>query len=100
MTVEPLELLSPSLTPAFEYAADEDWQTVAMSYVVSRAGTGRPFQAWDLIADGCPEPDDPAHDWGPLMSLAARDGVIRCCGAEPSRRPTVRGSLTRVWIGA
>jgi hypothetical protein len=78
---------------------DMTWAATAEQAVRYLAGQGRPFQAFDLIGLGVPEPLSPAH-WGSLFHRMAKAGVIRPAGAVPSLRPTVAGSLCRQWVGA
>ncbi len=78
---------------------DRFWWDGAMRAVETMAATGRQFSAYDVAeAFGLPDPDHP-NRWGALLSCAARAEVVECVGAAPSRRPSVEGSLARVWRG-
>lgn len=90
-----LELLTPSLTPAL-HLTDTGWRDTVFDRIRA-IPAGHRFQAFDLVAAGCPDPPDVAHGWGAALSAAAKASLVRCVGAEPSRRPSVRGSLTRLW---
>lgn len=79
--------------------ADDWWRDCAMRAMRWMAELGQPFDAWDLIQLGVPEPDDP-HRWGGLFRTAARRGLIEAVGYAPSRRPTAAGSIARVWRGS
>lgn len=70
--------------PAFEQAAD----------------SGVPFTAYG-VAKGAdlPEPPDPAHHWGRLLTLLQERGVIRKHGWTTSGRPTSHASGVRTWVG-
>lgn len=89
------ELLTPSLTPALPSYCDT-WQDLVFHWIRAMP-RGRAFQFYDLVELGCPDATDVAHSSGAVMSAAAKVGLVKCVGAEPSKRPTVRGSLTRVW---
>lgn len=78
--------------------ADEFWRRTCDAGIRELAQRGRPFEAFDLIELGVPEPEHPSR-WGARLHHAARQGVIEAVGAGPSRRPTVRGSLVRYWRG-
>lgn len=91
-----LDMLSRSLTPTLHDASD--WQTLLEQHVTALPA-GQRVQLYDLIEAGLPEPSDVAHGSGAALSTLARrrPDLLACVGAEPSKRPTVRGSLTRVW---
>jgi len=74
------------------------WLALAERGVRHLASVGTPFQAWDVVELGVPEPDRPAQ-WGALFRHLAEAGLIVAAGAEPSRRPSTRGSLCRTWRG-
>jgi hypothetical protein len=77
----------------------DDWRRKALTVITDLATTGRVFEAYDVVRDGCPEPDHPAR-WGAIFRVAAQAGLIVSAGAGPSSRPTVHGSLCRKWRGA
>lgn len=74
------------------------WATTCDAAIAELAHRGRPFEAWDLVALGVPEPEHPSR-WGARLRAAAKAGLIEPAGAGPSSRPTVRGSLVRRWRG-
>jgi hypothetical protein len=76
----------------------EFWQNTALQTIRHYAASGKVFEAYDLTREGLPEPTSPSQ-WGALMSVAHRAGLIEPVGAGPSLRPTVKGSLTRYWRG-
>jgi hypothetical protein len=78
---------------------DRWWQATAEQTVRALAQRGEPFQVFQAVLLGCPEPSSPAQ-WGSLTHRLAKAGVIRSCGFAASLRPTVRGSACRVWVGA
>jgi hypothetical protein len=78
---------------------DRWWQATAEQAVRALAQRGEPFQVYETILLGCPEPSSPAQ-WGSLTHRLAKAGVIRSCGFAASLRPTVRGSACRVWVGS
>lgn len=77
----------------------DDWRRRALTVIADLAATGKVFEAYDVVRDGCPEPDHPSR-WGAIFGLAARSGLIVSAGAGPSSRPTVHGSLCKKWRGA
>lgn len=77
--------------------AGDWWLSTFLAAVREMASRDQVFQAWDLVEQlGLPEPDDPCR-WGQAMRLAHKRRIVMPVGAEPSRRPTVAGSLTRTW---
>lgn len=77
---------------------DEWWRRTCNQGIRELARRGEPFEAYDLIGLGVPEPINSSR-WGARLHNAARQGVIEAVGAGPSRRPTARGSLVRYWRG-
>ncbi len=77
---------------------DEEWFPRCAAAIAELARDGKPFQAFDLIAAGVPEPYD-HHAWGKAFKDAARLGVIHHVGYGPSLRPTARKSLLNIWRG-
>lgn len=76
------------------------WSEEAMRAIEAEALTGREFEAFDLQArQGLENPASPAR-WGPIFRTAAQRGVIHAVGFRTTRRPTRRGGIARVWIGA
>lgn len=74
------------------------WARTCDAGIAELARRGHPFEAWDLVALGVPEPEQPSR-WGARLRAAAKAGTIEPAGAGPSSRPTVRGSLVRRWRG-
>lgn len=77
---------------------DDFWRRTCDAGIRELARRDRPFEAFDLIELGVPEPEHHSR-WGARLHHAARQGIIEAVGAGPSRRPTVRGSLVRHWRG-
>lgn len=77
---------------------DAWWSSTADAAIAELARRGHPFEAFDLVALGVPEPEH-ASRWGARLRAAAKAGLIEPAGAGPSSRPTVRGSLVRRWRG-
>jgi hypothetical protein len=78
---------------------DDWWMAGCLEAIRTLAATGRPFQAYDLLALGLAEPERSSW-WGCAFKRAKAEGVIRRAGYAPSRRPTVRGSACAEWVGA
>lgn len=84
-------------TQAFNNA-DDWWSDCATRALTWMAELRQPFDAWDLVLLGVPEPDD-HHRWGGLFRVARQKGLIEPVGYAPSRRPTAAGSIARIWRG-
>jgi hypothetical protein len=78
---------------------DRWWQATAEQAVRALAQRGEPFQIFSVVLLGCPEPSSPAQ-WGSLTHRLAKAGVLKQAGYAPSLRPTVKGSICRLWMGA
>lgn len=78
---------------------DDVWRETALRAIAQLAGTGRVFQATDLLALGVTEPAHANH-WGALFRSASQHGLIEHVGYAPSARGTVQGSVTKTWRGA
>lgn len=95
MSAEQLDLLAGR--DRAESGADDWWLSLFLAAVREMASRDVVFQTYDLVEQlGLPEPDD-SNRWGAAMALAHRRRLVMPVGAEPSRRPTVAGSLTRTW---
>jgi hypothetical protein len=70
------------------------WRT-AIRYLAS---TGRPFSADDGHELGAPMPNQPGA-LGGLFKGAVQNGAIRPIGYVPSRRPSRRGGVHRLYTG-
>jgi len=77
---------------------DDFWRSVAMRALRWLASLDEPFDAFELVELGVPEPDDP-HRWGGLFRHARGLGLIECVGYRPSRRPTSPSAIVRLWQG-
>jgi hypothetical protein len=77
---------------------DPSWALVCDNAIARLAADGHPFDAYDLIAAGVPEPAHPNH-WGPRLAAARAAGRIEPAGWTTSRRPTTRNSAVRLWRG-
>jgi hypothetical protein len=73
MTVQPaLDGTVPE--PADDY---ETWVDTVRPTFVTVAATGRRFVSWQIKHEHkLPDPPDPAHDWGKLLSRLHREGLI------------------------
>lgn len=78
--------------------ADDWWRDCATRALTWMAELGQPFDAWDLVALGVPEPDN-FRRWGGLFQAAHKQGLIKRVGFAPSRRPSAAGSIVSVWQG-
>ena len=78
----------------------ETWIAAVRPAFERAAATGREFTTYE-IADRhrLPEPPDPAHHWGRLMTLLQNDGLIAKAGWACSSRPTTHASGVRTWRG-
>jgi hypothetical protein len=73
-------------------ASDPEGFRIACSAIASLAKSGRRFTADDVRASGVRGPSV-----GSAFTTAARAGLITVVGYEPSRIPSRRGGLNRVW---
>ncbi len=78
--------------------SDPEWVAKADAAIRDLAATGRPFQAFDVVQAGCPEPGSPSW-WGPRFRIAAKRGLIESAGGSKSIRPGTRGSMLNTWRG-
>lgn len=94
-------LPTPKTPPGRPRAADyETWMAAVRPAYETAAASGKPFTTYDIAdANRLPEPPDPAHHWGRLMTLLQDEGWIRKHGWTCSTRPTTHASGVRVWIG-
>lgn len=78
----------------------ETWIAAVRPAFEAAAASGRTFTTYE-IADKrrLPEPPDPAHQWGRLMTLLREDGFIQPAGWACSPRPTTHASGVRTWRG-
>jgi hypothetical protein len=83
---------------AFASSPDPWWTSGAIRALRTLAESGRPFQAFDLLALGVSEPDDPRR-WGALVRAASTLGLIQVAGYAVSKRRPEAGGLVRVWRG-
>jgi hypothetical protein len=80
-------------------ATDDWWRSICDAAIAEAARRDVPFQSYDLVTElGIPEPSS-GKFWGPRFSAAAKAGIIRYHSYAPSKRPTVAGSIVRVWVG-
>jgi hypothetical protein len=88
---------TPPRTRSDDY---ETWIEAVWPAFLAAAATGRTFTTYE-IADQhkLPEPPDPAHHWGRLMTLLKDEGYIRTAGWACSPRPTAHHSGVRTWKG-
>jgi len=91
----------PKKTPARRKAEDyETWVAEVWPKFIAAAATGRTFTCFQVVeAHQLPEPPDPAHHWGRLMTLLKEEGYIRTAGWACSDRPTTHASGVRTWRG-
>ncbi|MEU0659572.1 hypothetical protein [Streptomyces lavendulocolor] len=88
-------------TATRQRAEDYDtWLAQVWPKYIEAAATGRVFTCWE-IADKhqLPEPPDPAHHWGRLMTLLRDEGYTRTAGWACTNRPTAHHSGVRTWKG-
>lgn len=91
----------PKIPAARPRAEDyETWIAEVWPAFVTAAESGRTFTCFE-IADThrLPEPPDPSHHWGRLMTLLKDEGYIRTAGWTCSPRPTAHHSGVRTWKG-
>lgn len=82
-----------------EENTDTWWAENALAAIRVLAGSGREFQAYDIVEQfGVAEPDS-GKRWGALLKRAAREGLIVPVGVARSRRPSSAGALCRTWRG-
>lgn len=79
-------------------ASRPDWQATAAEFIDVLAATGRPFQAADVTAAGCPAPEHP-NQWGAAFRAAHTRGVIVPAGTALASRRSRRRALVRLWQG-
>lgn len=91
----------PAPVPARRVADDyETWIAEVWPAFERAATSGQEFTAYEIARrEQLPEPPDPAHHWGRLMTRLQEEDVIRRCGWAQSGRPTTHASGVRTWIG-
>lgn len=103
MTAQPVldGLDVPTPAPARPVSDDyETWIPAVWPAFERAATTGIPFTAYEVAdREQLPEPPDPAHHWGRLMTRLQEEGVIQRHGWTTSARPTSHASGVRTWIG-
>lgn len=78
----------------------ESWMSVVRPVFEAVALSGREFTTHDVVVEhNLPEPPDPAHHWGRLMTLLHDEQVIRPAGWAHSSRRTSHASGVRTWVG-
>lgn len=84
---------------AADEAAGDWWRSTADQALDAMAALGRAFTVDDLVErTGLPEATSP-RAMGARVLRAARAGRIARVGYAPSRRPSARGAIVRVWRG-
>lgn len=78
---------------------DPTWRAQVDQAINQLAATGEPFTADSVRALGVPEPSSP-QQWGARFQAAARAGVIRRIGYQPSQRASVHAHPVATWQGA
>lgn len=83
--------------PATDY---HTWCDQVRPAFVEAARTGRLFTSYEVAKDNdLPEPPNPRADWGNLVLLLVRDGLIEHVTFDRSSRPTGERSAVGVWRG-
>ncbi|MFC1420812.1 hypothetical protein [Streptacidiphilus cavernicola] len=78
----------------------ESWMSVVRPAFEAAAASGVEFTTHEIAtANSLPEPPDPAHHWGRLMTLLHDEGVVRPSGWAHSSRRTSHSSGVRTWVG-
>lgn len=78
-------------------ARQDDWWQRLVLQAISALPVGEVFQLFDVVERyGLPEPTSSAQH-GAVMGRARKEGLVDRVGAEPSRRPSTHGALTRTW---
>lgn len=92
---------APRVPAARRRAADyESWIAEVRPVFEEAAATGRTFTTFQIVDEhDLPEPPDPAHHWGRLMTLLKDDGFLQKAGWACSGRPTAHHSGVRTWRG-
>jgi hypothetical protein len=75
------------------------WHAQATAKLAELAKKGAPFDAFDLVKAGVPEPDNPKR-WGSLFRAASTKGLIVNVGYHRSQQPGRAAGSCRTWKGA
>ncbi|GAB3115902.1 hypothetical protein GCM10027160_23980 [Streptomyces calidiresistens] len=79
--------------------AHDTWVAAVRPAFEHRAAQPGEWTTWDVTREyRLPEPPDPTHHWGGLMTVLLHEGVIEPTGWTPTRRTGSRAPV-RTWRG-
>lgn len=79
--------------------SDPWWESGALAWLRTRAATGLPFQAHDMIRDGVPEPPHPNYVGSALAKARALGWIVKTGRRVRSTSPAANGRKVDEWVG-